>query len=113
MEDTEKLAKLKTAIAPDTAVDEVLEDTLKAAETLILNRMYPFGYVDGTQVPPRYEWLQIQLAVELFNRRGAEGQSSHNENGTTRTWAESSRLLKRIVPHCGSVFIPSAGEGTS
>lgn len=99
----EKLAELRTAIAPDTDGDEVLKGMLLDAEAQILNRMYPFGYKDGVVVPKRYERLQIQLATELYTHRGAEGQASHMENGMTRTWPEKSRILSRIVPYVGSV----------
>ena len=99
----EKIIELGVAIAPDVAENDVLESELMAAETMILNRMYPFGYPDGTEVPVRYERLQIKLAVELYNQRGAEGQSSHTENSTSRTWG-ASKILAQIVPHCGSVM---------
>lgn len=103
MTDLEKRAALAAMIAPDTDTDEVLDSMLTAAESLILNRMYPFGYDEGTTVPVRYENIQVQLATELFTRRGAEGEASHTENGTTITWANRSSLLDRIMPHCGSV----------
>lgn len=103
MTDLEKRAALAAMIAPDTDTDEVLDSMLTAAESLILNRMYPFGYEEDTAVPVRYENIQVQLATELFTRRGAEGEASHTENGTTITWPSRSRLLDRIMPHCGSV----------
>lgn len=99
----EKITELGVAIAPDTAENEVLKSELMAAETMILNKMYPFGYPDGTVVPERYERLQIKLAVELFNQRGAEGQSNHSENGSSRTFG-ASKMLALVVPHCGSVM---------
>ena len=99
----EKIIEFGLAIAPDIAENDVLQLELMAAETMILNKMYPFGYPDGTKVPARYEKLQIKLAVELYNQRGAEGQVSHSENGTTRMWGASS-ILAQIVPHCGSVI---------
>jgi hypothetical protein len=104
MTSLEKIAELKVRILPDTDTDEVLGSMISLAEAMILDRMYPFGYPDGTVVPARYEQIQIQLAVELYGRRGAEGQTSHSENGINRSWSESSPLLKRIVPHCGSVM---------
>lgn len=103
MTDEEKLIALKTAILPDTEADGVLMDTLSTAEELVLNRMYPFGTPDDAAVPSRYERIQIALAVELYTKRGAEGQSSHSENGITRTWPERSRLLSQIIPRAGSV----------
>lgn len=103
MTNAEKRAALAVALAPDTDTDEVLDGVLADAEALVLNRMYPFGYPDGTLVPPRYERIQIQLATELYSKRGAEGQTGHSENGITRSWPEQSALLKRVIPHVGSV----------
>lgn len=99
----EKLEQLKIAISPDVAEDNVLLSELMDAEAMILNKMYPFGYAEDTVIPPRYERLQIKLAVELYSQRGAEGQTSHSENGTSRTWSDKNRILAQIVPHCGSV----------
>ena len=104
MTDIEKVESMRVAIAPDTAEEKVLLEEIKDAETMILNKMYPFGYPDNTVVPLRYERLQISLAVELFTQRGAEGQASHSENGVTRTWPTVNRILSQIVPHCGSVI---------
>ncbi len=100
----EKIAKLKIAISPDVAEDDVLQFELMAAENMILNKMYPFGYADDVVVPLRYEHLQIKLAVELYNQRGAEGEASHSENGTAITYPSVSRILAQIMSHCGSVI---------
>ena len=99
----EKIIELKKGIAPDVAEEDVLMSELLSAETMILNKMYPFGYGEDVVVPARYERLQIKLAVELYTQRGAEGQASHTENGTTRTWTSTSRILSQVLPHCGSV----------
>lgn len=103
MTDIEKRIALANSIAPDTDTDDVLQGVLLDAGALILNRMYPFGYDETKTVPPRYERLQIMLATELYSKRGAEGQSAHNENGISRSWPEKSRLLSMVMPHCGGV----------
>lgn len=103
MTNAEKRAALAATLAPDTDTDEVLDNVLADAEALILNRMYPFGYPDETVVPARYERIQIQLAAELYSKRGAEGQTWHSENGISRSWPEQSALLRRVTPHVGSV----------
>jgi hypothetical protein len=108
MTNEEKRAALAATLAPDTDTEEVLDNVLDDAEALVLNRMYPFGYPDGTVVPTRYERIQIQLAAELYSKRGAEGQISHSENGISRTWLEESALLKRVIPHVGSVVTGNA-----
>lgn len=100
----EKIAEMSIGIAPDVAEDNVLKSELMAAESMILNKMYPFGYEDGTEIPKRYERLQIKLAIELYTQRGAEGQASHTENGMTRTWPSVSRILSGVMPHVGSVI---------
>lgn len=100
----EKLIEMATGIAPDVAEEAVLKSELLAAESMILNKMYPFGYPEDAVIPTRYERLQIKLAVELYSQRGADGQVSHGENGITRSWPEVNRILKQIIPHCGSVI---------
>ncbi len=103
MTDVEKREALATMLAPDTDTNEVLDAVVWAAGDMILNKMYPFGYEPHVEVPPRYERLQVMLAAELYNHRGAEGQISHSENGISRTWSEKSKLLSQVMPHCGSV----------
>ena len=103
MTNAEKRAALAVTLAPDTDTDEVLDNVLADAEALVLNRMYPYGYPEESVVPARYERIQIQLAAELYSKRGAEGQIGHSENGITRSWPEKSALLNRILPHVGSV----------
>ena len=100
----EKIEDMRVGIAPDVADTEVLRAELLAAETMILNKMYPFGYADGTEIPTRYDRLQVKLAIELYSQRGAEGQISHSENGISRSWPTVSRILAQIPSHCGSVI---------
>ena len=103
MTNAEKRAALAASLAPDTDTDVVLDNVLADAEALVLNRMYPFGYPDGTVIPTRYERIQIQLATELYSKRGAEGQTGHSENGISRSWPEKSALLNQVLPHVGGV----------
>lgn len=107
MTSQEKKARLAVLISPDTAEETLLDALLLQAEGIVLNRRYPFGSPEGATVPPKYEHTQIAIAVELFSKMGAEGQTAHNENGINRTYEAadvSPSLLKRIVPICGSVM---------
>ena len=107
MTNEQKIEKLKVLISPDTATDPLLLSLLEQAEGIVLNRRYPFGVRDGATVERRFENVQLQIAVELFNKMGAEGQTAHAENGINRTWEAgdvSPSLLKTIVPVCGSVM---------
>ena len=106
MDMTEKKNRLAGLISPDTADDSLLSLLLAQAEGIVLSKRYPFGYPEGTQVPSQYEHIQLQIAVELFTKMGAEGQTAHKENGIDRTYEAgdvSPSLLKRIIPLAGSV----------
>lgn len=49
----------------------------------------------------RYDLLQCEIAADMFARRGAEGELTHNENGVSRTWGSagvSKHLMARVVP---------------
>ncbi len=107
MTNQEKKAQLAVLISPDTAEDTLLSSLLSLSEGIVLNRRYPFGPPDTAVVPAMYEHIQLQIAVELFSKMGAEGQTGHSENGIGRTYEAadvSPSLLKRIVPVCGSVM---------
>lgn len=107
MTNEEKINRLAVLISPDTASSELLLSLLEIAEGIVLNRRYPFGAPEGVAVPAIYEHIQLQIAVELFSKMGAEGQTAHGENGVSRTYESadvSPSLLKRIVPVCGSVM---------
>ena len=42
-----------------------------------------------------------ELALYDFNQVGAEGQTSHNENGTNRTWKSRNDCLIGVFAYCG------------
>ena len=106
MTNEEKLEGLRVLISPETADDGLLSILLSQAAGIVLNKRYPFGQPEGATVPTAYEHIQLQIAVELFTKMGAEGQTAHKENGIDRTYEAadvSPSLLKRIIPICGSV----------
>lgn len=106
MTNEEKITRLGVLISPDTADTELLSVLIEQAEGIVLNRRYPFGIPEDATVPTAYEHIQLQIAVELFSKMGAEGQTAHSENGIGRTYEAadvSPSLLKRIIPICGSV----------
>jgi hypothetical protein len=107
MTNEQKIEKLKVLISPDTATDSLLLSLLELAEGIVLNRRYPFGAPEGATVEQRFENVQLQIAVELFSKMGAEGQTAHKENGIERTYAAadvSPSLIRRITPVVGSVM---------
>lgn len=83
----------------------VLSTYLAIAGNKVLKRLYPFG-TTTTAVPDRYALTQVEIACFLLNKRGAEGQTSHSENGISRSYEDGDvppSLLREIMP-CASVI---------
>ena len=107
MTNEEKITALAALISPDTADANILSTYVTLSEGIVLNRRYPLGVPEGAIVPKQYEHIQLQIALELFSKRGAEGQIEHDENGIARKYESadiSTTLLKRITPLVGSVM---------
>ena len=107
MDNNEKIARLTALISPDTASADLLSYLLEQAEGIVLNKRYPFGIPEGATVEARHEHIQIKIALELFSKMGAEGQTGHSENGISRSYEAadvSPSLLRQITPKCGSVM---------
>lgn len=102
MTEEEKLLILKTLLdSSDT--DEVLSVYLKLAGRKIIARAYPYD-PEVTEVPTQYDTLQCEIAAYMLNKRGAEGQTAHSENGISRTYENAdipTSMLRVITPHCG------------
>ena len=84
---------------------DILTAYLNLAASKVLSRCYPFGNQNAV-VPEKYQPIQIEIAVYLYNKRGAEGQLSHNENGINRSYESASvpeSMLKGIVPFASAV----------
>lgn len=108
-----QLERLQVRI-PEETNDAVLEDLLESAKSIYLNLRYPYGNFptkrvedykgnveEETFVEPRYLDWQIRAAIELYARSGMEGEVSHSENGTSRSYESamlSSTLRNEIVP---------------
>ena len=91
--------------------DDVLISYLAIAGRKIINRAYPY---DDTvdEVPRRYgyiqceiaAYIQCEIAAYLLNKRGAEGQTAHSENGISRSYESADipeSMLSEVTPHVG------------
>ena len=85
--------------------DDILLTYLSIAGRKIIDRAYPY---DDTveEVPKRYEILQCEIAVYLLNKRGAEGETSHSENGISRSYENADvpeSMMSVVTPHIGVI----------
>ena len=104
MKQTEKLTLLKAMVGSADS-DDVLLAYLDIAGGKILNRAYPFG-TEETVVPSRYDFLQCEIAAYLLNKRGAEGQVNHAENGISRSYESADvpeSMLGAVTPMTGVI----------
>lgn len=111
MDDSDKLMALRVAL--DDLGSEISEDDstllsyLWQAQEAILNRLYPYmndAEYENAVVPRRYESKQIRIAAYLLNKRGAEGETQHIENGIHRNYKSSDipdEMLRDIPPLIG------------
>lgn len=104
MTDNDKLAKLRQMLDPsDDTSDAIANTYLAAAKQAVINLAYPFG--DGSEeMPEKYDYEQIEIAVYMLNKRGSEGETAHSEGGTSRTFEVADipiSLRCRITAHTG------------
>ena len=107
MTEVEKLALLRAMVGtPNTDEnwsDDVLISYLTIAGRKIINRAYPYDDTIG-EVPRRYGYLQCEIACYLLNKRGAEGQTAHSENGVNRSYESADvpeSMLSEVIAHVG------------
>ena len=109
MSNEDKLTLLRNMIGrvddSENWSDEILLTYLDIAGQKILTRAYPYKNVE--EVPKKYNALQCEIAIYLLNKRGAEGETSHSENGISRSYENADipeSMLSAITPYCGVVI---------
>lgn len=101
MLDAEKITLVK-AMAGESD-ESTVSAYLAMAGNKICRKAFPFDPA-VTEVPEQYSLLQVEIAVYLLNKRGAEGQTSHSENGISRSYEDGDvppTMLRQIVPMAG------------
>ena len=96
----ERLSYMRTMLGSCEDTDDVLSTYLNIARQKIINHRFPYG-TSLVEVEPRYEMKMIELAIVLYNERGAEGQVKHNENGVSREWKTEEEILASIPRQAG------------
>lgn len=94
---------------PETEVEVVIppvtETDPETGETTVLIPERTETHME-TVLEPRYLDLQYRIAMDLFNKTGAEGEMSHSENGISRSYESSwisQQLLNEVTPFCGVI----------
>lgn len=104
MTDAEKIVLVKAMT--DETDEDVISAFLSLAGDAIYNYTDPFQTSEKDDVLTKYGGVQAKAAAYYLNKRGADGQSSHSENGISRTYENGDlpdSLLREITPYCGVV----------
>ena len=103
MTDEEKLTMLKSMT--EETDNDVLSTYLTLAKGVVLSRAYP--YTEEDTVPAKYDTGHVEIAAYMLNKRGAEGETAHSENGVSRSYEDGDippTLLRRILPMAGVIL---------
>ena len=73
----------------------------------VVNRRYPFGYTEKQEEKAikQYSNVVFRAVVYAYNMQGAEGESSHNENGISRAYIPTSTRSKSSISFCRTGFV--------
>lgn len=103
MDDTEKLTMLQSMTGETD--ENVLSTYLTLAKGVVISKAYPYG-TGEEEIPAPYHTVQVEIAAYMLNKRGAEGETAHSENGVSRSYEDGDippSLLRRITPMAGVV----------
>ena len=114
MTDEEKRA-LVALMTGESSSSDVVTAYLGLAKQIVLEKAFPFGNWPDA-IPAQYDGVHVELTAYMINKRGAEGETVHLENGISRHWEDGSvppSLLRRIIPFAGVVLSKTEpNEGT-
>lgn len=83
--------------------EAILSDCLESAKAAIMSRRFPYQEWPD-EVETRYLDLQFRIAMDIYNKSGAEGEIAHSENGVSRSFESSwisESLLQEVTPMVG------------
>lgn len=105
MTEEAKLAIVKSMTGESD--DTVISAFLTMAGDAIYNYVDISGSHNKANIIDKYAGVQARIAAMWLNKRGADGQLSHSENGISRTYEAGDippSILRELVPIVGVVF---------
>jgi len=97
-----QLSTFRSLVGADQSVsDDTLQFYLDNASAIICDIR------DTDIVETKYLTHQIKMAIELYNKRGVEGQVGHSELGISRSYEKadiSDSLISQITPMAKTPF---------
>ena len=104
MTDAEKIIMVKAM------TDETDETLISAFLSMASDAIYNYVDVSRTrnkdEIIAPYGGVQCRIASAWINKRGADGETGHHENGIIRTYESADipkSILQELMPICGVV----------
>lgn len=98
------IEKMQIMIDDNSSNTGVLSVYLDLARDVIKKRLYPFANTENVELDSRYDYKVLEIACYLYNKRGAEGETSHSENGVSRAYENGhipQSMLADLIPFAG------------
>lgn len=105
MDIVKKIKVTKEMIGIPNLDDDLVRLYLDLAGDEITTRLYPYADIPMA-VPDIHATRQCKLAAFLYLKRGAEGETSHNENGVQRSYENGDipySYLDGLTPFVGVI----------
>lgn len=77
---------------------------VSVAQGAVVSHLFPYGDATWEKVPEKHHARTCEIAVFLVNKRGAEGETAHSENGVSRSYESAGiprSYFEGMVPFCG------------
>ena len=111
MTDVEKISMIKTMLQienSDISEDALISVYVTAAAKEIMGWRYSYSsrFLEVTDVPAEYEMTQVFAVVAGYSQIGAENQTSHSENGISRSFKHEDMIAyirSHVVPIAGVI----------
>lgn len=95
----EKVKRKAKKLDLDFSDDDIYDEIDNAFEAI--NSRRHFNPTSSILIEDQYKNLACNLCISVMTKEGAEGETSHSENGITRAYDSSdypASMLNRIVP---------------
>lgn len=89
----EEMAESAKVLIDDERFDRFVPHYLAIAKGAVVAHLWPHADKTWADVPEKHHARTVEIAVYLVNRRGSEGETSHSESGTSRSY-ESAGIPK-------------------
>ncbi len=101
------ISALQIALEGEKLSSEKISYLLDTAEDMILDE------IGREKLPDRLVSAQVQLAVIIYNRQGAEGESSRSEGGISRSFIDGlpAEIKSRLKNYPRKVGVINAVNG--